>query len=312
LSEGRDLAAPSLAEDVLPVGVVDIERYGLALRAPELDRDSEIDQAELEAEPGPDERRRWFGTRRGAVEKDRAESEPESEPEGKRGFHLFRHAEEPEIESDGELESAIEIPALTEAPAEARMTEPETEPELSAGEMEARSSFWYHRHRERSEAPEEDTSSPADEPVDALEEDHGADRPVQRRLARLRGKVPVEAQPADTIEPGVAIEPGLDIETEQADTAAASAAEATAEIKLPQRIPIRKIKQTLDELEARRPPKRKRRWRFGAEAVKNVEEHSSAADAELEEALRLENEFRLNAEQERRRREREYQRSLRD
>ncbi|MGD0273326.1 MAG: hypothetical protein ABSB96_06330 [Gaiellaceae bacterium] len=254
-------------------------------------------EAELEAEPR--ERRRWFGARREAVEEDQAKPEPES----KRGFHLFRHAGEPEGDSDGGLDSTMEIPARKEAQAEARMQEPEIAPELAAGEMEARRPFSYRRHRERSEAPEEKTSSPADEQLEALEEDLGADRSVRRRPARRRGKAPGEAHP---------VEPSLEVEIEQADTAAAApAAEATAEIELPRGISIREIEQTLDELKARQPSARRLRWRFRAEAIKDVEGHPSAADAELEEALRLENEFRLNAEQERRRREREYQRSLR-
>jgi hypothetical protein len=311
--------------------------------------------AELEPESEPGQHRRWFGAQHEAAEEDRAAFEPEPESESKRGFHLFRHVDEPEGESDEGLESAIEIatpfdlsveaedekapalepeseskrgfhlfrhvgdariepepslentieiPAPEKTQAEASVQEPDTKPELTVDETKARRQFSSHRHRERSEVPEEKTSIPTNEFVEELEDDPGRDRFVRRRPAWLRHEAPGEARP---------VEPSLEAETEHADpAAAASTAEATAEIELPQGISIREIEQTLDELESRRPRARKRHWHFRADALEDVEAHSSPADAELEEALRLENEFRLSAEQERRRREREYQRSLRN
>jgi hypothetical protein len=92
---------------------------------------------------------------------------------------------------------------------------------------------------------------------------------------------------------------------------AAPRSETTVEIELPQEVPIEEIERTLSELEARRPVQPKRRWRFGA-GSRDEEPGRSDEEGALDEALRQENEFRLAAEHERHRREREYQRSLRD
>ena len=48
LHEGRDLTTPALAEYVLPVGIVDIERNGLVLRPTKLERQVERARPGLE------------------------------------------------------------------------------------------------------------------------------------------------------------------------------------------------------------------------------------------------------------------------
>jgi hypothetical protein len=93
--------------------------------------------------------------------------------------------------------------------------------------------------------------------------------------------------------------------------AAAPGGEMTVEIELPSEVPVGEIERTLSELGARKPRQPKRRWRFGVDA--EDEDPRRTADAEeLDDALRQDRELRLAAERERRRREREYQRTLRD
>jgi hypothetical protein len=238
-----------------------------------------------------------------------------------------------EVEAAPEAGPAPELePELEAEPREHRrwfgarheaVEEDETEAEAES-EPESKRGFHLFRHVEEPEGESDgglesaiEIPAPVDLSVEATEEEAPApelepELEAEPREHRRWFGARHEAVEEDETE-AEAVEPSPEVETEHADTAAAaSTAEVTAEIELSQGISIREIEQTLDELESRRPRSRARRWRFRVDALKDVEEHSSAADAELEETLRLESEFRLNAEQERRRREREYQRSLRN
>ena len=82
--------------------------------------------------------------------------------------------------------------------------------------------------------------------------------------------------------------------------------EMATEVDLPPEITIDEIEHTLEDLTQREPGLRKRRWSLGAGA-----EIDAPVQAPQDEKIDGESELRLTAEEERRRREREYLRSLR-
>ena len=286
-------------------------------------------------------------------EEARVEEAPalEPEPERKRVFRPFRHAERLEDEGDAPEKAATpedetqSLPADTERAErrrrrrERRATESSDETEAAAGTVPVEIEIPLEpkaakQKRARKSGPDRggelDQAEPNNEAEPEPEPDErrrwlGARR--ERELSEQK-EPQIEAEAAAQAEPErkrvfrpfrhaeepEALESAMDtpaLPGLREETAKIAAAEATAKVELPERISIREIEQTLDELGSRRQRERKRRWRFGTDAGKDAEEPSSAADAELEEALRLESEFRLDAERERRRREREYQRSLR-
>jgi hypothetical protein len=80
----------------------------------------------------------------------------------------------------------------------------------------------------------------------------------------------------------------------------------TVEIDLPPEIAVDEIEHTLEDITQREPGLRRRRWSLGAGA-----EIDARVQAPQDEKIDGENGLRLTAEEERRRREREYLRSLR-
>jgi hypothetical protein len=86
----------------------------------------------------------------------------------------------------------------------------------------------------------------------------------------------------------------------------AEAVETTIEIELPPEIEVERIERTLEDVVRREPAVRRRRWSREPGAEKEATPY--ARESEVTDG---ESELRLTAEQERRRREREYLRSLR-
>jgi hypothetical protein len=204
----------------------------------------------------------------------------ESEPEPARRFHLFRHEErvheeetEQEVVAEPEIESELEAEAELQA-------EVEPEPELPSipevfpveVEPEQPARFRLFRHEEKASEPE--AQPYAEEPGDQT-------------------ALPAGAPWQDALE-----EPGSVIVSESAEIA--------VEIDLPPEIEVDEIERTLEDLGRRTPGLRRRRWPLGGGV-----EMDTASPAPDDETLGEASEVRLTAERERRRREREYLRSLR-
>ena len=243
---------------------------------------------------------------------------PESEPEQRRHIHLFRHearepvaGPEPETEAEVVLEGTAELPAPEREPEAhgrfhlfARVEKtPEVEAELEA-EIEP---------EPQAEVEPEAEAEPEPQPELEAEILAPESEPEQRRhihLFRHEAQEPIseaEAEPEpempDNKEAPLEIA-GWRIPAGEPDSSTGDR-EATIEIDLPPEISIAQIERTLEELGRREPGLRRRLWQRGAA------ENDATARSANEEALDGESELCLTAELERRRREREYLRSLR-
>ena len=204
----------------------------------------------------------------------------ESEPEPARRFHLFRHEErvhEEETEQDVVAEPEIESEPEAEAELQAEV-EPEPElpsiPEVFPAEVEPEQPTRFRLFRHEKKASEPDVQPDAEEPGDQT-------------------ALPAGAPWQDALE-----EPGSVIVSESAEIA--------VEIDLPPEIEVDEIEHTLEDLGRRAPGLRRRRWPLGGGV-----ELDTAEPALDDETVGEASEVRLTAERERRRREREYLRSLR-
>ncbi len=267
----------------------------------------------------------------------------ESEPEQPRRFHLHRQEQsdeeaeaEPDAdpESEARLESTVEIPVseagperhglfhLFEREAESS-AEPETEPgvdlesipEVFAIEAEPEQPRRFHlfRHEEKAldteaEREVEPEPEPAIELEDRSESVAEEREPERSRRFHLRqreageSETELDAETSPDASPGAAARQSpLDRPERVAETV-----EMTGEIDLPPEIAVAEIEHTLEDLGQREPGLRRRRWSLGAGVDKEV-----ATQVLEDESADGESEVRFAAEQERRRREREYLRNLR-
>jgi len=143
-------------------------------------------------------------------------------------------------------------------------------------------------------------------PADMAKEDE-PERPRRVRLFRHEADAP-EIEPSaeepsdrdDSLE-GAPRQSPFDEPVRAAETV-----EMTVEIDLPPEIATGEIEHTLEDLRRREPGLRRRRWPLGAGAGSDL-----VAPAREDETADGESEVRFAAEQERRRREREYLRKLR-
>jgi hypothetical protein len=280
--------------------------------------------AELEAEPELE-----------AEDPPEATVEDEA-PERPRRFHLLhRETGEPEEKTEVKLESTLEIPASEVAPErhgrsrlfardetlEVEAESPpeaiaeENEPEVFAAKAEPEPPRRFHlfRHEERwldAEMEHEVAAEPDDElrpdmespPGDAAEENESEPEPP-RRFHLFRHEA--DAETPRNRDDALANVPWPSLPDEPAD--ATGGGEMTVEIELPPEIAVGEIEHTLEDLGRRTPGLRRRRRRHaGAGAVREV-----AQPAIEDETAGEDGELRVAAEQERRRREREYLRKLR-
>jgi len=250
-----------------------------------------------------------------------AESPPEaiaeeSELERPRRFHLLhREARETGDEPEAKLESSAEIPASEAEPE----TEPESIPEIFGAEVEPEPPRRFHlfRHEEKmldAEMEHEVAAKPEGEPQPGLDsppadmaKENEPERPRRVRLFRHEADEP-EIEPSAE-EPSDR-DDSLDGAPRQSPfdepVRAAETVEMTVEIDLPPEIATGEIEHTLEDLGRREPGLRRRRWPLGAGAGSDL-----VAPAREDETADDESEVRFAAEQERRRREREYLRKLR-
>jgi len=235
------------------------------------------------------------------------------EPERPRRFHLLRHeASEPETEPDvyAEMEAAAEPEAGAEADGPFEALSDESEPERPRR-------FHLFRHEERvleaemeselAAEPEVETEAEPESLIDALGENIAPERPRRFHLFRHEADEP-ETEPDNEAPAGrddfPADEPWQSPFEELGR--AVEPVEMTVEIELPPEIEVNQIEHTLEDLGRREPALRRRRWSLGTDSEKDV-----AAQAVEDETVDAESELRFAAEQERRRREREYLRNLR-
>jgi len=235
------------------------------------------------------------------------------EPERPRRFHLLRHeASEPETEPDvyAEMEAAAEPEAGAEADGPFEALSDESEPERPRR-------FHLFRHEERvleaemeselAAEPEVETEAEPESLIDALGENIAPERPRRFHLFRHEADEP-ETEPDNEAPAGrddfPADEPWQSPFEELGR--AVEPVEMTVEIELPPEIEVNQIEHTLEDLGRREPALRRRRWSLGTDSEKDV-----AAQAVEDETVNAESELRFAAEQERRRREREYLRNLR-
>ena len=266
---------------------------------------------------------------------ERAEKPPAAEPEAEPEV-----AAESEVETDVEPEVAAEsLEAITgeskperhglfhlierEEKSSEVEAEPESDlgsiPEIFAAEAEPEQPRRFHlfRHEEKvldaetgsgaGAEPEAEPESAVENPSEAVAEESEPAQPRRFHLLRHAAGEPEIEQDAEALggqdesresasAHGPVEEPGRVAET----------VEMTIEIDLPPEITVGEIEHTLEDLGQREPGLRRRRWSLGAGADKDV-----AARAVKDEAADGESELRYAAEQERRRREREYLRKLR-
>jgi hypothetical protein len=301
---------------------------------------------EAVAEEGERERPRRFHLPHRETQEPEAEPELEAEnppeiapedetPERPRHFHLLhRETGEPEEEPEVKLESTLEIPASEIAPErhglsrlfardetlEVEAESPpeviaeESEPEVFAAEAEPEPPRRFHlfRHEERlldaamehavAAEPEDELRPDVESPPEAADEAEESEPEPPRRFHLFRHEAAAEARDRDD---GLATVPWPSLPGEPAD--ATGGGEMTVEIELPPEIAVGEIEHTLEDLGRRAPGLRRRRRRHaGAGAVREV-----AQPAIEDETASEDGELRFAAEQERRRREREYLRKLR-
>ena len=266
---------------------------------------------------------------------ERAEKPPAAEPEAEPEV-----AAESEVETDVEPEVAAEsLEAITgeskperhglfhlierEEKSSEVEAEPESDlgsiPEIFAAEAEPEQPRRFHlfRHEEKvldaetgsgaGAEPEAEPESAVENPSEAVAEESEPAQPRRFHLLRHAAGEPEIEQDAEALG-------GQDESRESASAhgpveepeRVAETVEMTIEIDLPPEITVGEIEHALEDLGQREPGLRRRRWSLGAGADKDV-----AARAVKDEASDGESELRHAAEQERRRREREYLRNLR-
>jgi len=250
-----------------------------------------------------------------------AESPPEaiaeeSELERPRRFHLLhREARETGDEPEAKLESSAEIPASEAEPE----TEPESIPEIFGAEVEPEPPRRFHlfRHEEKmldAEMEHEVAAKPEGEPQPGLDSPPAdmakEDEPERPRRVRLFRHEADEPEIGPSAEEPSDRDDSLESAPRQSPfdepVRAAETVEMTVEIDLPPEIATGEIEHTLEDLGRREPGLRRRRWPLGAGAGSDL-----VAPAREDETADDESEVRFAAEQERRRREREYLRKLR-
>jgi len=272
----------------------------------------------------------------------------EGEPAQPRRFHLFRHNEkalETEIEPEAEMAPEVEPEVEAESPPEAIAEESEPErprrfhllrreasetgdepeaklessAEIFGAEVEPEPPRRFHlfRHEEKmldAEMEHEVAAKPEGEPQPGLDsppadmaKENEPERPRRVRLFRHEADEP-EIEPSAE-EPSDR-DDSLDGAPRQSPfdepVRAAETVEMTVEIDLPPEIATGEIEHTFEDLGRREPGRRRRRWPLGAGAGSDL-----VAPAREDETADDESEVRFAAEQERRRREREYLRKLR-
>jgi hypothetical protein len=339
---------PANEIELPPVTEIEAESSPEAAAEEELENEAKS-SLEAVAEEGERERPRRFHLPHRETQAPEAgaelEAEPELEaedppeialedeaPERPRRFHLLhRETGKPEEEPEVKLESTLEIPASEVVPErygrsrlfardetlEAEAESPpeaiveESEPEVFAAEAEPEPPRRFHlfRHEERwldAEMEHEVAAEPEDElrpdmespPEDAAE---ASEPGPPRRFHLFRHEADAEA-PRNR-DDALANVPWPSLPAEPAD--ATGGGEMTVEIELPPEIAVGEIEHTLEDLGRRTPGLRRRRRRH-AGAVREV-----AQPAIEDETAGEDGELRFAAEQERRRREREYLRKLR-
>ena len=272
----------------------------------EVELTPEIEQVS-EAEPEPETEVEPEAPLESISETSTADVEPP------RRFRLLRHeASEPETEPDvyAEMEAAVEPEAGAKADGPFEALSDESEPERPRR-------FHLFRHEERvleaemeselAAEPEVETEAEPESLIDALGENIAPERPRRFHLFRHEADEP-ETEPDNEAPAGrddfPADEPWQSPFEELGR--AVEPVEMTVEIELPPEIEVNQIEHTLEDLGRREPALRRRRWSLGTDSEKDV-----AAQAVEDETVNAESELRFAAEQERRRREREYLRNLR-
>ncbi len=320
-SEPESMAEPEIEPEAEPESIPEIF-------AAEVEPEAEPEIPEIfAAEVAPEQPRRRHLFRHEPIEPEaepeattepEIEFEPEAEPEQPRRFHLFRH--EPS-ELEVEPESTAEIPASeaeiepeVEAGVEPEVTaEPEIEFEPEA-EPEQPRRFHLFRHEERALDAElahevANEAEPATG-VESLSEIVAEEvEPEQPRRFHLFRHEPSESEPElDAEAPRGQDDSSEGVPSSRPLEKPGNVAEPveTIEIDLPPETAVYEIERTLEDLGRREPGLRRRRWSHRADTEKAV-----AVQALEDETADGESEVRLTAEQERRRREREYLRNLR-
>ena len=233
----------------------------------------------------------------------------------------------PEARSDADLESAAPI-SIAEPESEVGLepeaelepeVEPESIPEIFGAEVEPEPPRRFHlfRHEEKmldAEMEHEVAAKPEGEPQPGLESPPAdmakEDEPERPRRVRLFRHEADEPEIEPSAEEPSDRDDSLDGAPRQSPfdepVRAAETVEMTVEIDLPPEIATGEIEHTLEDLGRREPGLRRRRWPLGAGAGSDL-----VAPAREDETADDESEVRFAAEQERRRREREYLRKLR-
>ena len=225
-------------------------------------------------------------------------SEAEETEDAQEGVTEISSAQQPEAEvvaaPDWEPEEDLDSPASAQAV--------EPEPEVIAAEVAPEQPRYFHlfRHEEKVLEAEPETAPVAEleslpdlaakeaEPEpEVIAAEVAPEQPRHFHLFRHEEKV-LEAEPEVEQEPEIA------------------PAEAAFEIDLPPEIAVEEIGRTLEDIERPEPGLRGRRWSHRADAEKPI-----SVRAPEDDTVDAGREVRLTAEQERRRREREYLRNLR-
>ncbi len=264
----------------------------------------------------------------------------ESEPESPRRFRLLRHEEKgPEVEMGAEVEveaeGEVEAEALAGPEAEAQ-PEPESTPAFSAMGPEAEiianevdpeppRRFRLFRHEASEHEPELESTaeipaleaeaetsagigseSEANAQFGVVGEEREPEPPRRFRLFRHEEKRPeAEVESEGLAGPEAEAESPLDLGAEEFFGVGAPG-ETAIEIELPPEIPVDEIERTLEDLGRREPGSSRRRWPLRTRSGEG--DAPQTVESGVEDGA---SEMRLMAEQERRRREREYLRNLR-